>query len=161
MKKLLLLLVVVIISLSSCNLFSILIDETVYDLLESVEYYDFAEYDLSDIKSFKGIAAWIQHRIYYKEDMIETFTSPEDTLNRGSGDCDEFGILFQNIAYIVFGIKMDLVIVNTYSGRKIVEGGMGNHINVHYDGIVYSAQLGNEYYTQDILYIYSFDEVFY
>ena len=159
MKKILIVLFVIM-WLSSCDILSYAIDTTTYDMLNNVEFYDFADYDLTGIDSYRDIARWINARVQYKADTLEYFSSPEDTLRRGLGDCEDFSMLYINIAKIVLDIEMDLVILNIPVLRVIVEGGIGNHVDVHYNGVLYSAQLGIERFPTPILYIYTFDEVF-
>lgn len=160
MKKMLFILGFIII-LSGCNGLNF-IDMSVYGLLENVEYYDFAEYDLSGIKNFKHIGDFLQEHITFKADIGEEFLSPEETMKRGVGDCEDFSFLMANIAYIIMGIKMDIVIMNTSEwGRTVVEGGIGNHICPAYNGEYYSGQYGYVVYIEQVLYKYTFDEIFY
>lgn len=159
MKKVLLI-VFVIIGLASCDILSSIIDTTTYGLLEGIEFYDFADYDLTGIDSYRDIARWIQMRVEYKADFLEAFSSPEETLRRRSGDCEDYAFLFANIAYLTMGIKMDVVILYLPTGRTVVEGGIGNHIDVYYDGLIISAQRGYISYYQEVLYTYTFNEVF-
>lgn len=176
MKKIIIL-TLVLFSLGSCKMVYDVIDDAVYSMLEDIEFYDFAEYDLSDINNFYKIGLWIQKHVVYKADIGEQFSSPENTVKRRFGDCEDISFIFMNIAYLTLGIKLDMVVVNTnnrnatdayptiilveeHNTRSVVEGGIGNHIVVRWDGVNYGAQLGDVSPDQEVMYIYTFDEVF-
>jgi hypothetical protein len=142
--------------------FSNIIDSSAYRLLEDVTLYDFEEYNLSHVDNFYGIANLISERVRFKSDYGEEFSTPENTWDRGYGDCEDFCFLFANLAYLRFGIKMNLIIMNTDEYFKTVEnGGIGNHIVLEYDGKFYSGQYGCETTVVNVLYSFTFDEVFY
>lgn len=138
----------------------IMIDIAYYEELDPIKFYDFAEYDLSNIKTFTDIGYFLQAHITYKDDNPNKFSGAENTMKRGYGDCEDYVIVFINIAYIVFGIKMDLLIVDT-TNRTVVNGGIGDHVIVGYNGKTYSGQWGHELDYTNILYKYTFNEVLY
>jgi hypothetical protein len=165
MKKIIIL--VVLVSLSGCRMLNF-IDMAMYSFLDDVEYYDFAEYDLSEVHNFKQIGDMNRRLITYKSDIGEQIDSPRVAVMRGFGDCDEFSLIFMCIAKEALGIKMSLVIVDTTdyvlsngtTGRTVVNGGIGNHLTVRYNNVNYSAQHGSVSIYQNVLYEYTFDEVF-
>lgn len=152
--------VVLIGILSSCEmLINNTIDSYIYSKLEDIEYYDFAEYDLSDINSLRNVGTFLQSNTKFRYDSLDEWYSPREFMLRGGGDCEDFAIAFMNIAHITLGIKMDLVVVNMQN-RSVVEGGIGNHFVVRYEGVNYSGQWGYKDADQEVLYLYTFDEVF-
>lgn len=176
-KKTCLILALILISVScEHNLMTRVMDNFIYSELENIEYYDFEEYRLPEgvdiweygyfnciegINSFKGIAQWIEHNIDYIPDVAGKFYSPEQTLKRGGGDCEDYAILFLNLAHKVLGETGSLVVVNTNDvGRTIVEGGAIDHAIVMFNGELISAFTGRVYDDVPIRYIYSFEEVF-
>jgi len=167
MKKILTL-CLVLISLSSCNLVYNAIDTITYSQLDPIEFYDFAEYDLTRLNNFYQIAMFQQKYLTYTADIGEDINSPEEAMRTGIADCDEFSIGFLDLAYVTLGIKMSLIVVSTKdylladgtSSRAIVNGGIGNHFDVRYEGINYDAQVGCVSPYQNVLYEYTFDEIF-
>ena len=158
MKKILTI-CLVLISLSSCAIQSIITDNSLYADLSDIPLYDFAEYDLIDADNFYQIAKFQQKHLTYTADIGEDINSPEEAMRTGIADCDEYALGFMNIAYLVLGIKMSFVFVDT-GARTIVDGGIGNHFDVRYGGINYSAQRGCVSPYQNVLYEYTFDEIF-
>ena len=65
--------------------------------------------DFSEIENLEDISAWIMGNVFYKVDIIESWDNPQEVLERGYGDCDDFSLLVMNIAYVRFGVKYDLV----------------------------------------------------
>ncbi len=100
-------------------------------------YYD----DYSSIENYTDISNWINDRVYYKVDKIEWWSSPLETVTRGYGDCDDFSILFINIAYIVFDVKSELIAVDIDNMRTVVSGGNATHALVKIDGLYFEPQL--------------------
>ena len=142
-----------------CEMSALTEDMRVYTLLEPVEFYDFAEYDLSNIHSFTDIGYFLQRNISYRADVKEHFSSPENTIYRGYGDCEDYVLAFMNIAYIVFGIELEFLVVDS-TNRTVVNGGYGDHIILGYHGKTYSGQWGHELDYTNILYKYTFKEIF-
>lgn len=114
-----------------------------------------------ELESYRDIYLWINSNIDYKSEEVDSWDDPQIVLDRGYGDCDDWAILFMNIAYYALDIKMDLIIVESDSmSRAVVSGGNTNlHAMVYYDGHIIEPSNGLEYYGP-IGYIYSFDEVF-
>lgn len=111
--------------------------------------------DFSAIDSLWDIPYWMDKYVTFKE--TTEVLSPKEVMKRGFGDCDGYALLFMNIAYVRFGIKPSLCLVD-YS-RAIVDGGYVNHAIVKVNGKYYHAQSGQKY-TGSIGYEYSFDHVF-
>ena len=111
--------------------------------------------DYSGIQDVWGIPYYYDAVKYAITDDLQT---PQETLTKGTADCEGYALLYMNIAYIRFGLKCDLVL--TLSGRAIVEGGAVDHAVIRLpSGIMVNAQTGSIYHGP-ICYIYSFDEVF-
>jgi hypothetical protein len=115
----------------------------------------------SEIKTFSGICAWLHENVSYMYDFTEYWQTPEFTVKNRMGDCEDYSILYINIAYVLFGVQASLCAVTMENApRTIVEGGMYNHYVVLLpDGRMIEPQNGRECrYT--IQYVYSFDELF-
>ena len=114
--------------------------------------------DFNDLKTIEDIIFYMRSNIELRFEEVDTWSTAEETLSRGYGDCEDFAIVFMNIYYIVTGNKSDLVAVFY---RDIVEGGNVNHAMVLLnDSIIISAQSGIEY-SFLISYKYDFDLFFY
>ena len=136
-----------------CSLVNNYYDSEIENLLDGKQlYYG----DFEEIKTVQEIGYYLIQKIDYKVDEVEEWSNPEETLNRGYGDCDDYAILYLNILYVRFGIKGSLAVVN--HSREIVNGGITNHVVVFNDKII-EPQNGQEV-LYDIGYIFSFDEVF-
>jgi len=152
----------------SCEILSVasllvnLDSETDLQLSEKASGHFLYDPDLSDIYTFKDVAEYIQGEIFYFPDMIDSIDNPEEVLTRGYGDCDDYALLFMNIAYFELGVKFDLasVYVNSTDTRMIVNGGFVNHAMVSLNGILYSAYTGEVVEDNEISYLCFFDFVF-
>ena len=115
--------------------------------------------DFSEIKTHKDIYTFIHNRVVYKADSFDNKSSPQETLQNGFGDCEDFTLLYLNILYVVFREKGELVLVDS-SERKIEEGGCTDHVIVRLpSGFLVEPQTGILVdYT--VRYSYSFDDVF-
>lgn len=158
MKKIIIL-VFILVSTSACDLISITTDSKTYENLQRVRYNTLSGYDFSNLTSIRKVGNWLSNNVIYSSVNGEVFQSADETLYRGYGDCEDYVIAMMNIAYITLGIKMDMVLVNV-SSRTIVEGGRANHVVARYNSANYNAQDGYTSRYQDVLYIYTFDEVF-
>lgn len=125
--------------------------------------------DYSEIETIDDIAPWICDRVTYRSDDSvygeDTFQSPKTTLESGYGDCEDFSLVWINIAFIKFGIKADLpmVLMETLPEpmqKTRVNGGSFDHVMVYYNGLVYEPQNDCVYENVTIEYIYTFDELF-
>ena len=159
MKKIIV--ICIILGLTSCSMLGNIIDNTVYNLLEDVEFYDFADYDLTGITNFSEISYFVRENVSYGNDVIDEYYSVEETMKRGIADCEDFCFVFANLAYITMGVKMNIVVMNTSEwSRTVEEGGAGNHVVLELNGVYYSGQYGNRTSVEHVLYRYTFDEIF-
>jgi hypothetical protein len=55
-----------------------------------------------------AIAEWVQARIYYVNELPETFQTPFRTVELGAGDCDDHAVLLAALLESI-GIPVDLV----------------------------------------------------
>ena len=108
------------------------------NLTEKAEGHTLYETDFSGIDSYEDIAVWIEERVEYRSENTDEWLNPAETLARGYGDCDDFAILFINIAYFRFGVKGNLIAVDANQSRSIVSGGQVNHAIVEIQGSLYS-----------------------
>ena len=153
--------VLLVILFSGCNA---LIDA---DLESKATGHELYQIDIKSITVLTDISLYIKACIQYREDATDAWANPQETIERGYGDCDDMAILFMNIAYFEFGIKCDFVAVNSANVTKrdypysqtIVSGGSVNHALVYYDGNYYDPLCGLVN-CEKVGYTYSFDEVF-
>lgn len=124
--------------------------------------------DWENLYSYKEISDWINQRVIYQTEQYDTWADPQVTLDRGYGDCDDYGILFANIVYVSLGIKMSIIVVNIDDmklatledePRYIAQGGTFDHVMTYYYGVIIEPQNGHEY-DGPFSYIYRFDEIF-
>lgn len=101
--------------------------------------------DFSEILVLEDISTWIMARIVYVPDKTDSWDDPEVVLERGYGDCDDYALLVMNIAYIVFGIEFDLVLVDTNKVKIIEEGGTINHASVAIEDLVLNVYNLSQY----------------
>jgi len=48
-------------------------------------------------KSPKDIVREVKHLVQYKEDLIDYYQTPEETLKLGTGDCEDFALLIKKL----------------------------------------------------------------
>ncbi len=136
-------------------------DKNLYNKMENIESYPKGYMHLENIETFKDISIFLKENIYYKSEYPDKWSSPKTVLERGYGDCEDYAILFMDIAYYCLGIKVDLVIVNI-SNRRIVNGQRSNHADIYYNGEIFSVMRGIYYQEDlDIQFLYTYSEVFY
>jgi hypothetical protein len=117
--------------------------------------------DFSGIETFQDIAKWLKRNIRYQPDGLDRWTAPAETIRRGYGDCDDWTLLYMNIAYIKFGLKLDFTAVNdryrigTYPEYEAI------HAEPRYKWFQIDIYTGEP--ITDLTYnyyIYTFDEMF-
>ncbi len=153
MNKITILICLVLLTLFSCDVLS----DYVYEQRYNNQTLFFIE-EAMGCESLSSIGIFLSDNISYTADTGEDCAqSPEETWRSQSGDCEDFAILFMNIAYFSLGIKCELVLVQM--SRSVENGGEMNHAAVRYNGIVYEPQTG-ETLTTSVSYYYTFDTVF-
>lgn len=176
MKKIILLLTVVLsFGFMSCD--------PIIDTVTEARYSGIQLTDLqlgTELDSLEEIGEFLQRNITWKSGKYSAVQDPAETWHRGTGNCEDFSMLFANIAYFELGIKVEIVCVThddmeyvmsgstievvklegiTDISRAVESGGMPDHTIIRYNGIVYEPQNGNTY-NVDVQYSYSFDTVF-
>jgi len=142
----------VVLLITSCSLY----EPYEYDFDKSDLYYD----DYSGINSYCDIGTWMNDRVEYIADRYgDDWASPVETIERGYGDCEDFARLFLNILFIRFGIKGNMVLVETT--RTYVNGGDVNHAYVEIDGKMYESQYGWRVDKIKVGWRYTHNELFY
>lgn len=108
---------------------------------------------------WQDITVWISNNISYKDDPTGYTQSPQETLDLGTGDCEDAALLFCALTFKYLGIKCNIVLVDTQE-RQVVAGGPIDHVMVQLpDGNLLSPQNCTiAVYT--IRYIYYFDDIF-
>lgn len=148
--------VIIAVIFSSCDMVvdSYLTDQALgHNLTFREEWLEFDNY--------YDIGAWIENNVEYRSDKIYEWTDPETVINRGYGDCNDKCLLFANIAYVAFGVKMDIVVVNQSSMEfepmwSIEEGGIVDHCMLRLDWQIYSYTGGT--YTGPVGFYYTFNQ---
>jgi len=111
-----------VLSLSSCELFM-----SPYDVIRDP--------DIS-FSSLEEIQTYVWHNITYASDHVvhggEYWQAPQETISRGTGDCEDFAIFVGYFAERDLGMDVELLGVEEYEG--------GNHMLVVLDDIIYEAQ---------------------
>ncbi len=143
------------VSASSC---SMLMDEIVYSAMSDMPEYYMEEWE--DLSDFHAIGQYIKDHVKYESDGLTSKTQPpEATMSRGKGDCEDFALLFMNIANVALGVNMDLVVTDKPTNRTVDAGGIPWHVAVRYNGKVYEPQNGYQL-NYEIRYSYTYQEVF-
>jgi len=153
MKRFIVILIAIL-SLSSCqDMYNEISDIYYWQTYSDLElYYG----DFSKVHSELYISYWISNHVKY--DKSDKVLSPRDILERGTGDCNDYAILYINIMYVKFGKKCSLCLVDT--SRNIIEGGKVNHAVIRLpDGILIEPQTGFVS-NKRVGYEYPFDSVF-
>ncbi len=115
-----------------------------------------------ELENWQDIVMWIWCHVYYSSDgeNKDTWNTPLETLNRGKGDCEDFVLLFMNIYYVRFGVKLDMAALDANKRIK-VNGGYFNHAEVLFkDGRTLCVLRGSFGQGQSISYRYEFDLFF-
>lgn len=160
-----------VLSLFGCDMAR---NDVLTDLLYEYNAIDHKLYDGTDIfpggfaamgfSDYESIAAYIHTNISYQaeEGNSDNWQDPRDTMDKGTGDCEDFAILFMNIAYFAFGEKCTLVLVDIDDiVRTIEDGGDPNHAVVKVPGgAIIDPWSGIEETYSWICYSYEFDIVF-
>lgn len=160
MKKTLVIIILLTI-FTSCNLIYEIEDEIYMGYLD-LPLYSGPELDTSYIIT-KNIhtEVWYHTKnlLVYKYDTDDYWQSPFESISLGTGDCEDYAILFLNILYYNYNIKGNIILVN-HQSRSVVAGGRINHCVVELpDGRQIDPQTGLQTnYT--VKYRYTFDEVF-
>lgn len=119
---------------------------------------------IDKIDSIDDIQKEIGKHISYKlGGKRESMQSPEETCNLGTGNCADMSILMIDILYIRFGIKSNLVAVNSNDCRSVVNGGLDIDHAIVENGEIYYEATAKRYYTYtdvSVCYRYTFDELF-
>lgn len=110
------------------------------------------------INSHEDIARYIKDNVRYEIENFDVWTSPSETLNRGYGDCDDYALLYMNLAYLNLGIKMDFVAVNDID--RTIKTGDPTHAEVRYRGQHYNIYTREKLEKTVVFYSYEFDELF-
>lgn len=108
-------------------------------------------------KSLTEINTYVFYQIAYEKDREnghqEYWQSPETTLSRGTGDCDDKAILFAYFVYIEFGSKVEFSIEFNSLGQ--------GHIACYFEGNYYDPTNNHvgRYPLIPESYKWSFDDV--
>ena len=160
MKKIILVLLVLV--SVGCSLGDEILDDVFKSHINKSEIYYHVDFD--NMRSYMDIVFYLNEHITYKEDAFygwdDYWQSPQETFERGYGDCEDFAIAFINIYYVIFGEKCNLVVV--WDSREVVAGGIINHaiIELNLGGLI-DPRSGKAYPKSSVNYRYAFDLFFY
>lgn len=116
--------------------------------------------NFNEVKTREDISSFIRKRVSYRSDFIDSKSSPQQTLDNGYGDCEDFAILYLNILYVVFREKGELALVDSADQRTIEEGGKITHVIVRLpSGVLIEPQTG-KIVDYPVGYSYKFDDIF-
>ena len=118
-----------------------------------------------DILNVNQIGDWIHWEIEFVADDGDYWQSPSETLRLGTGDCEDMAILHMYIAYVKFGVKLDMARVASKQvtdriDTPHVEVGtdMGEVVDSDYGGIYKRRIYLDDYYN--IKYTFTYDDLF-
>ena len=80
--------------------------------------------------SLDDLRIYVVHNIKYKSDPPEYWQAPQETIDKGTGDCEDFAIL---VAYFAREMGYDVMLVGITTTN-------GNHMIVSINGVCYEAQ---------------------
>ena len=155
------LVILVVFFLTSCEQVNAFMDRATDQYLKknyaSTLYYG----DFSKVATEYDVGYYLFRTITYKGEKNANFVqSPSVTVSLGTGDCEDFALLYMNILYVNFGIKSDLVFVEHSKMRTVEGGGEFDHCMVRLaNGDIIEPQNGLVYIV-DVEYSYKFDEIF-
>lgn len=111
------------------------------------------------ITDFKTLSVWIKKNVEYKNEYPDRWSDPRAVVSRGYGDCDDYALLYLNIAYILWGVELDFVAVNNLNRQDPeIEP---NHAEIRYRWNNYDIYTGERIdEVTYIHYMYEFDELF-
>ena len=128
------------------------------------DYNNYGELISRPVASFRDTSYFIQTNII-KMPNVTGKPIPFEILTRGTGNCDDFAILYMNIMYAMTGEKCNLILVDRFIGqeedsRAIVEGGRVDHAVIERaNGLLIEPYTGLP--VNDVIrYRFTFDEVF-
>lgn len=163
MKRLIVFMALATVMLSSCHM----IESNIED---NFLYYHLGEHDtytcdwIDEIDDIKDIQSSIYEHVAYKLGGDYHYAqSPEETCNLGTGNCADKSILMMSILYTNFGIKTNLVCVDSTKCKSICSGGLDlDHAIVEYGDVYFASTVPCYYvYTDvDVCYRYTFEELF-
>ena len=140
---------ILVVSLTSCSDVIGLVEDMTYE--GDYSYIPLYYGDFDNIQDTSDIPRWMRSKVQYEVSDVQ---SPKETLDKGTGDCDCYAILYMNITYILFDIKCNLVLTNNSGGDLV------NHAVVRLpSGKMINAQTGTDY-NGPTYYEYDFDIVF-
>jgi hypothetical protein len=96
--------------------------------------------------TWQEAAIWIDENITYTPDLDthgqrEYWQAPQETLDRGTGDCEDFAIL---LGYYADALGDDVKIVIVYDHEKVI-----THCVVEINGVLIAAQSGSRFILED------------
>lgn len=156
MKKISLLVIISCLSFS-CSLYNDISDSVYSSRIKKVAVY--YHEDFEDLHILNDIIKYIQTHVKYASEEGDTWSTAEETLTRGYGDCEDFAILFMNIYYVVFGVESEMVLVDNRKIEEVKEGYV-NHALVRLDNGKIISPRGGFTDITPVGYSYSFDELF-
>ena len=112
--------------------------------------------DYTEIQDMYAISEWIMTNFIFVPG--DTWSSPEEIMQKQYINFNDFTILLMNIAKVKFNIELNLAIIDIHD---LLEYGQTSHALVEYQGIVYTVfNLHYGIFNRQPKYIYLFDVVF-
>lgn len=155
--KILVLFVMVFALLNSCMVYNSFQDTYNLDALSGKRLYYLDDFE--SLKSEKEICDYIKSRVSYRKNEAFKACDPAETLSRGYGDCQDFTILFMNIAFFALNKKYNAIAVDG-NKRSVINGGFPNHLIAESKNGKQIDPQGCQYTDYTVMYRYTFDEIF-
>ncbi len=126
----------IILLLTGCSL-----NHELVDIYYSNQFKDIAHsntpkpsYGFLDKNPRMFLKRFLTYHIKPKEDITDRIQSPDETLLLGTGDCEDYSILYIDLMYLWFNVKCNLILV--YVDRSSV-----NHVVIELpDGTLVEPQ---------------------
>jgi hypothetical protein len=132
------------------------------DMIKSECAYRASGHDLyynpnfDDLSSLDDILVYLCKEEYrYKHDQYDSWNNPEKTYHDKAGDCEDYAILVLNILYMNTREKLGIALVNYDKSNP-----WPNHVALYRDHTIYSQYTMKPDTDANLIFVFSFDEVF-
>jgi hypothetical protein len=124
--------------------------------VEKMEDYVCKECDKIEINSIKDILEYLSNNIQYKDEKNDYWQLPEETITKGTGDCEDFCILFMYLLKNKLEIENSLTLIKP--NKKTVHT-VVYYSNQYSDPTMYNGFMNIYVPDSHILWKSSYEEV--
>ena len=121
--------------------------------MEDLKQFDLYYGDFGAVNGMHDVYKFVFTNLEYELDTVEYWMGPEETLNKGIADCEDYAILMINILYVELGVEANMHIIYIGDGMY--------HAIIGFDGDYYDSISIKTFDSIDIVKTYSFRELFY